>query len=420
MVRGEAPVVLEIAGHRFFSTISIRVVGLIVAARSGPYSVLMAEERFALASGGPFYRLTQRSFRDERRVVSLSLVLICFTWLPMILLAALEWMLRRRGIEILRDISVHVRLLVAIPLFLVAERMIERESQRVVARLRMDRLGRRPEALMSALQLAESLSGSWIAEALMLLFAVLTGQAVLRTGLHPGAFAASVLQGTHSLAGHWYAMVALPVFAFLGYRSLWRWLIWCLFLWRLLSTDLRPLPIHPDQSGGLAFLSWPIFAFLVIGVAVNCVVCAAALTRILFEHVEVIRFRDPIIMLIVAETALAFLPLCVFAHRLYRAKRDWLFEHGHLAATLTRTFHEHLVSNPSARSPLESGESSQMIDYTSVFAGLTDMRLVPFAWRDVLRFVVVLALPVVPVVLTALPLKTIVPKLLGLVGGAPL
>lgn len=206
----------------------------------------MAEERFSLASGGPFSRLTQHSFRDERRVVSLSLVLIGFTWVPIILLA-----------------------------------------------------------------------------------------------------------------------------------------------------------------------------FLVICLALNCVVCAAALTQILFAHAEVMRFRDPILALIIGETAIAYLPLCVFAHRLYRAKREWLLEHGHLAATLTRTFHEHWISNPSARSALESEESSQMIDYSSVFNQLADMRPVPLAWRDVLRFVVVIALPAVPVVLTAVPLKKIVPKLLGLVGGVP-
>lgn len=86
---------------------------------------------------------------------------------------------------------------------------------------------------------------------------------------------------------------------------------------------------------------------------------------------------------------------------------------------MTRAFPERWIVNPPARSLLESEESSQMCDYASIFGLLTDMRVVPFSWRAVLGLAVLLALPALPVVMTELPLTKLLPKLVRLVGGAP-
>jgi len=40
-------------------------------------------------------------------------------------------------------------------------------------------------------------------------------------------------------------------------RWLWRYLIWCWFLWRASRLDLHLVPTHPDRVAGLDFWAWP-------------------------------------------------------------------------------------------------------------------------------------------------------------------
>ena len=61
-------------------------------------------------------------------------------------------------------------------------------------------------------------------------------------------------EGGLTAAGWWYALVSLPMFRFLLWRWLWRVFIWAALLWQTSKIQLRLLPTHPDQAGGLGTL----------------------------------------------------------------------------------------------------------------------------------------------------------------------
>ena len=55
----------------------------------------------------------------------------------------------------------------------------------------------------------------------------------------------------HLLPAGWYfAFVSQLVYQFLVALSLWKWLLWCYFLFRLSRLELQLVPTHPDHHGG--------------------------------------------------------------------------------------------------------------------------------------------------------------------------
>jgi hypothetical protein len=58
-----------------------------------------------------------------------------------------------------------------------------------------------------------------------------------------------------TLAGIWYGYVSLPIFQFLLVRWYFRLLIWARFLWQVSRIELSLIPTHPDRVGGLEFLA---------------------------------------------------------------------------------------------------------------------------------------------------------------------
>src|SRR5271155_5508707 len=62
--------------------------------------------------------------------------------------------------------------------------------------------------------------------------------------------------GSHmTLAGWWSIVCSAPLFYFLLFRGLWRYIVWAMLLWRIASLELRLVATHPDGKGGLAFLA---------------------------------------------------------------------------------------------------------------------------------------------------------------------
>jgi hypothetical protein len=61
---------------------------------------------------------------------------------------------------------------------------------------------------------------------------------------------------THLLPARWYyTFISQLVYQFLAGLSLWKWLLWSYFLFRLSRLELQLIPTHPDGHGGVGSLS---------------------------------------------------------------------------------------------------------------------------------------------------------------------
>lgn len=385
------------------------------------------EEDFSLVLGGPLYQLWRRLHAAGptldllvRRVIAIPLV----AWLPLLVLTVYEGVAIGRVVPVpfLYDLDAHARLLVAIPLFLLAEVVIHQRI-RLVVRQFVDAGIVTPEVLpgfRAAIDRAMRLRNSLAAEVILAVgvfgfgWMLWTETSSLTTSTWYTIVDPAGRRST--LAGRWYIYVSIPIFQFLFYRWYFRLFVWFQFLWRVSRLDLRLMPTHPDRAGGLGFLASGPIAFAPVILAQTIVLSALIAGRILFEGETLHAFRYVIAALIILQLLLVLGPLCVFTPLLLALKRRGRREYGTLAARYTREFHEKWIGGAALPDEplLGSADIQSLADLANSYEVVRGIRAVPFGRDTIIQVAVPALIPFAPLALTVVPAEEILRKLLGM------
>ena len=384
---------------------------------------------FSLVLGGPLFQLLRRTHLSNdallivrRRVVVISL----FTWLPLLLLSTLEGRLLGGSVAVpfLFDVETHVRYLVALPLLVVAELVVHRRMRPLLQQFLERNLV--PESAMprfeAAVATAFRLRNSALAEALLI--AIVYGVGILVIWRHyvaldtttwyatPSADGSSVL----SLAGIWYGYVSLPIFQFLLCRWYFRLFIWVRFLWQVSRIELSLVPTHPDRVGGLGFLANTAYAFALLAVAHGAMLAGLIANRIFFLGASLPDFKVEIAIMVLFMLVALLGPLLVFSFQLAAAKRAGLREYGSLAERYVREFDaKWLRGSPPTNEPLVgSADIQSLADLGNSYEVVRTMRLTPITRDAVVRLGAATLVPIVPLLLTMMPLEELVKMLFGI------
>jgi len=391
--------------------------------------ILQDTQNFSLVLGGPLYQLLRRTHMADdammmvrQRILVISLV----AWLPLVALSAFEGHLLDHSVAVpfLMDFEVHIRLLVAVPLLIIAELVVHRRL-RPVARAFLER-GLIPDASMTrfdeAVRAAFRLRNSVLAEVLLVAFVY--GVGVLIVWRHFTAlqtantwYATPSPNGlTLSLAGIWYGYVSLPVFQFLLIRWYFRIFIWARFLWHVSRIQLNLIPTHPDRVAGLGFLANTVYAFTVLLVAHGAMLAAQFADRILFTGAALTEFKVETGVMVVFLLCVVFGPLLVFAAQLAQAKRTGLSEYGTLAERYVREFDtKWLRGAAQGGEPLVgSADIQSLADLANSFDIIRTMRIAPVTRDAIVRLAAAVLVPIVPLALTMMSFEELVKRLFGL------
>jgi hypothetical protein len=374
------------------------------------------QQPFSLTGGGPFYRLLRalRLVPDlDRGLVRLMLLAVVVTWMPLLAMSLFALGARGSVPVLFGDWSVHVRLLLAVPLLLQAERSLHRRSQRCLDRFAREQWAADAgEALGRLTGAAARWRDAAAPELLMLLLAVVGSQAVVH-GVGEGAgIVRGRDPGPHELpVTLWYGLVSLPIYQFLVYRWLWRWIVWARLLFGLSRLRLRPLPNHPDRRGGLAFLAEPAIGFGYILLAFSSVQSGIWANRVLYTGAVPAAFKPQLALLIVISLGIALAPLLAFVPALWRGRFAGIRQYDELAADLGRSFHERYVVRREREGLLGSGDVSSLADMGTSYQVVEGMRLVPFAVRDIVILLAAVVAPMLPLVLLRMPFDQLVKRL---------
>jgi hypothetical protein len=185
--------------------------------------------------------------------------------------------------------------------------------------------------------------------------------------------------------------------------------MWSWFLNRVSRLDLRIACSHPDCAGGLGFVNIGQMSFAAISLAASCVLAAAGANRILYEGMRLSGYQAIIIAFIVLSAAFGLVPLLTFVRPLLRAKWTGVFRYGQFGTRYVQSFeHKWLEKHPHTDEPmLGSGDIQSLADLGGSFDRVDRMRVVPFDRRTVAAFVFAAGAPMLPLVLTVMPLKEI-------------
>jgi hypothetical protein len=368
---------------------------------------------FSLVRGGPLYTLCGALRLGTARAAGLAFVAV--TWAPLMLLALLEWRSGHRSV-IARDIGVHARLLIAIPVLFTAERSLDVRSRRCIDRFVSDRWAAGAEAgVLRAIRAAERLRDALAPEVILLVLATLVSQALYRDYTPFDLIRdRSVVQDWTPLRG-WYAFVALPIYQFLTARWVWRWAIWCYLLWRLSRLPVAAVATHPDRRGGLAFLAEPSVGFGYVVFATSAVQAAVWAEKVLSAGAHVTDFKLQATALIAVNVVVALGPLLLFSAHLWRCRFEALRRYDELGTDYTRQFQRRWIEGGIDRTPREellgTADIQSLADLANAYGVIRDMRFVPIDLRTVLVIAVATALPMMPVALMEVPIKELIQKL---------
>jgi len=384
---------------------------------------------FSLVLGGPLFQLLRRSHlagSSLELVKQRILVISLLAWLPLMALSALEGQALggSAAVPFLRDLDIHIKFLLVVPLLIVSE-LVVHQRMRFVVKQFLERnlipergLPRFDAAIASAFRLRNSL----LAEVLLIAFVYVVGVLIIwrhYTTLATATwYAVPTARGLKlSLSGVWYGYVSLPIFQFLLMRWYFRIFIWMRFLWQVSRIDLSLIPTHPDRVGGLGFLSNTVFAFTPLAVAHGGLLAGFIANRIFYLGAALPQFKIEIAVLVVFVLCMVFGPLLVFAPQLAEAKRRGNREYGTLAERYVREFDTKWLRGgaPAGEPLVGSGDIQSLADLNNSFEVVRTMRVAPVTKEAFVQLVVATLVPVVPLALTMMPLEELLKKLIGTV-----
>jgi hypothetical protein len=321
-----------------------------------------------------------------------------------------------------RDIEAHVRFLVALPLLILTETLV-RQRIREVARNFVERKVVIPEELpkfYSALNFGARIHNSLVTEIVLLVFVFTGGAWVWRHQIATdvASWYASY-QGGHvqlTMAGYWLAFVSVPVFQFILLRWYLQFLIYFWFLFRVSRLKLYLPALHPDRPAGLAFVAQSTVAFAPLLFAQSAVFAAQIADRILYNGESLFASEMTIVGLVVFPVAAVLAPLLSFTVQLIRAKRQGIEKYGAFASSYVMDFSEKwLEGRANDEAALASGDIQSLADLGNSFTVARAMRPVPIGIDDIVLLLVVTIIPLVPLLLTIMPVDKLFEQAIKLV-----
>jgi hypothetical protein len=384
---------------------------------------------FSLVLGGPLFQLLRRTHLSDdaltlvrKRVVVISLL----AWLPLLLLTLAQGTAFGTSVAVpfFKDLELHIRLLLALPLLVIAELVVHQRLRSVIQVFRErdiipeKEVGRFEGAVESAYRLRNSLFAELGLIALVYAVGI---QIFWRQYIAldvPTWYSTPSAGGTElTIAGIWFGYVSLPIFQFLLLRWYFRIFIWGRFLFQVSRIELSLVPIHPDRLGGLGFLANTVYAFSPLAAAHGVMLAGPLASRIFFAGAKLSDFRAEAVALVVVVLLVVFSPLLFFAPQLAAARRKGMREYGTLAERYAREFDTKWLRGgaPSGETLLGSADLQSLADLGNSLDVVKEMRTFLITRDAIVRLAAATFAPIIPLALTMMPLEELLKKLFGMI-----
>lgn len=375
---------------------------------------------FSLVMGGPLYQL----FRKTRAIDATTgiphkriLYVAAFAWVPLLLLSVVGDLTGSVGLRsFYKDIEMHVRFLVALPMLLVAEIIVHWRLSPVVQRFVQRRIVTAEDMPRydAAIDSAVRLRNSAVVEIGLIVLVYTFGLWLWNSRVPNMSATWFALPGSRwhlTPAGYWYVFVSIPIVQFILLRWYLRLFIWFRFLWHVSRLKLHLVPSHPDKCAGLAFLGRALYAYGPLLFAQGAMLAGVVANRVLYQGDKLVSFKMQIAGFIVFFVFAVICPLFMFTPKMTRAKREGLAVYGQMGSDYVDQFERKWVSHTEEEDFLGSGDIQSLADLGNSYSVVTDMRTLPVRLQDILRLGMATAAPFVPLLLTVFSFEELMIRL---------
>jgi len=389
-------------------------------------------DTFKLSTGGFFYSLFVQShtqkpgqYSTRRRIIVLS----AFSWLPLFLLAAIEGNLinDKLAISFVNDLRPYIRYFVALPLLIVADKIVDPLIAGVIRTV--EKSGLLPKEkkadFKKAFEILDRRNDSFIADFVIIGLTIMATWGYLSNLRSLDVYVenstwVSIIKGDQyqiTNAGWWFLVISSPLLQIILYRWLWRFLIWCEFMFRVSRIDLALKATHPDLSGGLGILRNSQNAFTIIFIAIGTMLSVSLAQEILYTDATFALVGPVTLIYVISSLVITTLPLLFFARKILIARMLGRLTYGAIGFRLSRAFDDKWANkaDPKAgKNLMEGTDSSSVCDYSDIYDVVRNMRVIPVGMREYMFQAISLAAPFAPLVLLELPIGKVTEKLLAI------
>jgi hypothetical protein len=338
------------------------------------------------------------------------------SWLPIVVWAALNDRLvdADSGEPLLVHFGIHVRCLVAVPLFVLAEATAARVIGQIVGQFRASGIvsDEQDAAFRGVLTETARLRDSTLpCIAVLGLAAAWVLGSPEQDGAHEMTWAAS--GGELGFGGWWFLYVARPVFVVLALGWLWRIVLVAVLFRRLGRLDLSLVPSHPDRNGGLGFVRKLPSALFLVTLAISVVLASRWMHDVVYHAQSLAALKLPFATFVVLWSAMLLSPLFLLAPSIAAMKRRALLDYGALIGEHGRLVHRRwILRRPVPPSELmDAPELGPVADTAAIYEAVAKTSLLPLGKSTLMMVLEPIALPMLFVVTQQIPLREVLLKL---------
>jgi hypothetical protein len=350
-------------------------------------------------------------------------IAILIGWLPLAVLAVTEALLgdRREPLGLFADFAIYAQLLIAVPLLIACEYTVLPAIGEIgwhfadSSMIPPDEHKRFETLVVSARRASTGVFPS-ITLAVIVYAIDLAIFVFMPRDLVP-AWQRSANGARISLAGWWHILVSLPLVMGLLFAWLWRLGIWMRFLAAVARMPLRLIASHPDRVAGLQFIATSTRLFAPLAFAISVVGAGTFANEVFHQGLSPIEHGVAPVVTVLVLVALFLCPPLVFSPALMRTWQQGVLTYGELARRLGHEFEAKWLRPDSNVGPEALGvqDFSSTTDLYQVVANVYAMRLMLLDVRAAIAVAISALLPFVPIWLSAIPAKTIIGHLVGLI-----
>jgi len=372
---------------------------------------------FSLVYAGPVYSFLKkrgwinRGLPDLLRRIAL---VVAIAWVPLLLLSLKDGTAfgHRVAVPLLYDFATYGRLLLGLPILILAEAVIDPAIREVVGEFSDAQLVPQGEIpnFIGILQRVQRLRDSWIVELILIALACFPVFVFQHEWTATAVSNWHTTSGGLTAAGWWYAVFSTPIMRFIAYRWAFRYFLWGLLLWRIGRLNLVLMPTHPDHAAGLNFLSIAQERFALLFTALACSLAGHIATNIAFEGASLTSYKFIIVGFVVLCLIVGILPLTVLTPKLIKTRKMGVLEYGRLANTYSASFDRKWVhsAEPATESLLGTADIQSLADIGNSFSVVEEMSIFPVTKKMILQIAVLTLIPMLPVIVLGTPMAELV------------
>jgi hypothetical protein len=186
-------------------------------------------------------------------------------------------------------------------------------------------------------------------------------------------------------------------------------------MWKLARIPLLLNGLHPDRAGGLGFIARTLRGFELLLAAHSALLAGAIANNVLYGGARLMSFKMEAVGAVILMLLVAICPLLFFIPHVVAAEARTNREYGIFASEYVRHFRRRWIDAPRSDEMLGTGDIQSLADLTNSFNVVLEMSPLPFTRKGVAELLACIVIPLLPLVLTVVPLNQLVDHLVKMI-----